>query len=64
MTCKSYMFLLLAILALGDTRVYIYFLNSSDIAAYVGAFINQVFSFCTTLGISNIDPNNNHIIFR
>ena len=55
---------LLAILALGDTRVYICFSNGSNIVAYVEASINQAFSFCTTLDIPNIDSNNNYIRFR
>jgi len=50
-TSESSMSLLLATFVLENSRVYIHTLNSGNIASYVKAPVNQIFSIVTTLNI-------------
>jgi len=53
----------LATFALGDSRVHVGILYSSNVASYIKAMINKNFSRCTALGVSDVDPHNNHVRF-
>ena len=57
------MALLLAILALRDTRVHVSSTNSSYVLAYVEASVDQILSFGAILGVPNVNPNDSHIRF-
>ena len=59
----SCIFLLLAILTLGDAWVYIGSTNSYNIFFYVKTPIDKIFSLTTTLNIPNVNPNDRYIRF-
>jgi len=61
MAYKDSMALFPAVFALGNARVHICFINSYNVAFYVKAPINKVFSLRATLSILYIDPDNYHI---
>jgi len=52
-----------AVFALEDTRIHICTSNSSDVAFYIEASINQLLHFLTTLNILNVYPDDGHIWF-
>jgi len=52
---------LLAIFALGDTRVHVCSSDCSDVVAYVEASVDEEFCILTALNIPNVDPNYGHI---
>ena len=58
------MFLLLAILTLGDFRIHIYILDGCNIAPNIERPVDKIFSIKPTLSISYINPDNSHIRFR
>jgi len=60
---KGCVFLFLAILTLGNSRVYIGILYYDNIVLYVKALINKSFGGYTILGVPNVDPNNSHVQF-
>ena len=50
-----------AVLALGDTWIYICAMNGSNIAPNVETLINKTFSLTITLNISYVQLNNSYI---
>ena len=58
------MALLLAILALRDTRVHVSSTDSSYVLVYVEASVDQILSFGTILGVPYVNPNDSHVRFR
>ena len=60
-TQKDRMSPLPAVLALEDTRVYVYTSNSSDVAFYIKASVDQSFCLTTTLDIPDIYLNNGYV---
>ena len=53
-----------AIFALENSQIHVYTSNSSDIASYIKAPINQTLSLAITLDIPYTQPNDCHIQFR
>jgi len=51
---KSGIFLLLTILILRNTRVYVSFLDSSDMLFYIETSVNRTLSLHTSLRVPNI----------
>jgi len=50
-----------AVFALGDTGIHICTFNSSDVASYIEAPINQLLCFPTTLNVPNVYSDDGHI---
>jgi len=61
MICKCGIVLFPAVFTLGDPRVYVGILYSSNEIANVKTPIDKVFSFITTLSISDIYPNDHYV---
>jgi len=59
--CKYCMFPLLAVLALRDVWVYIGTPDSNNIASYIEASVNEIFSLTTILDIPYVNPDNGHV---
>ena len=55
------MFLLLAILALGNSRIYIYTLDGCNITPNVERPIDKIFSIKPTLSILYVNLDNSHV---
>ena len=60
-TRKNWMALFPAVFTLWDTRVCISSSNCYNIPSNVEAPIDKIFSFCTTLYVPDVYPNNHHV---
>ena len=61
---EYHIFLLLAILALENSRIHIHISDSYNIASNVERPIDKIFSIKPTLSIPYINPDDSHIRFR
>ena len=58
---KNSIFLLLAILALGNIQIHVSFSNYCNILSYIEIFVNEFLSLYIILRLSNINLYNGHI---